>query len=86
MEWLDPSVRVGAYFSSIADALVKLGPYQRDLSLRGAPYDFRKAPSKFFFFTLFSKLFLNPYLDFRGIFVVKKVKLESVYLGSMLYL
>lgn len=46
VEWLDPSHdKTGAYFNSIADALVKIG-YVRNVSLRGAPYDFRKAPSK----------------------------------------
>uniref|UniRef100_A0A8D9FCK2 Group XV phospholipase A2 n=1 Tax=Cacopsylla melanoneura TaxID=428564 RepID=A0A8D9FCK2_9HEMI len=45
VEWLDPSVRIGSYFSSIAAALVPLG-YVRDLSMRGAPYDFRKAPNE----------------------------------------
>ncbi|KAI5708748.1 hypothetical protein M8J76_002447 [Diaphorina citri] len=45
VEWLDPFVRVGSYFSYIAAALVGLG-YQRDLSMRGAPYDFRKAPNE----------------------------------------
>lgn len=47
VEWLDPSHdSTGAYFNTIGDALVKEG-YVRNVSLRGAPYDFRKAPSKF---------------------------------------
>lgn len=46
VEWIDPSqASEGAYFKDIANALVALG-YQRNVSLRGAPYDFRKAPSK----------------------------------------
>lgn len=49
VEWLDPSHdKTGAYFNTIADALVKVG-YVRNVSIRGAPYDFRKAPSKFIF-------------------------------------
>lgn len=45
VEWLDPSHdKAGAYFNSIADALVQIG-YVRNSSIRGAPYDFRKAPS-----------------------------------------
>jgi Lecithin:cholesterol acyltransferase. len=46
VEWIDPShASQGAYFKDIANTLVALG-YQRNVSLRGAPYDFRKAPSK----------------------------------------
>lgn len=50
VEWLDPShASPGAYFKYIGDTLVALG-YQRNLSIKGAPYDFRKAPSKTFYF------------------------------------
>lgn len=46
VEWLDPSHdSTGAYFNSIADSLVKLG-YVRNVSILGAPYDFRKAPNE----------------------------------------
>ncbi|GLV39147.1 uncharacterized protein CBL_06198 [Carabus blaptoides fortunei] len=46
VEWLDPShASSGAYFKDIANTLVTLG-YQRNLSIRGAPYDFRKAPNE----------------------------------------
>ncbi|XP_053606433.1 phospholipase A2 group XV-like [Plodia interpunctella] len=46
VEWIDPSHESpGAYFNSIADALVKIG-YVRNVSIRGAPYDFRKAPNE----------------------------------------
>ena len=46
VEWIDPSqASQGAYFKDIANTLVALG-YQRNVSLRGAPYDFRRAPSK----------------------------------------
>lgn len=46
VEWIDPShASEGAYFVNIGNALVQNG-YKRDLSVRGAPYDFRKAPSK----------------------------------------
>lgn len=52
VEWLDPShSSTGAYFNSIADALVKIG-YVRNISIIGAPYDFRKAPSKYVFFSI----------------------------------
>ncbi|KAM3957550.1 lysosomal phospholipase A and acyltransferase [Aphomia sociella] len=46
VEWIDPSHQSsGAYFNSISDALVKIG-YVRNVSIRGAPYDFRKAPNE----------------------------------------
>lgn len=48
VEWIDPTKNsAGAYFKDIAKALYSMG-YERNKSLRGAPYDFRKAPSKYF--------------------------------------
>lgn len=47
VEWLDPShASAGAYFKDIGNTLVSLG-YKRNVSIKGAPYDFRKAPSKY---------------------------------------
>ncbi|KAI5636029.1 lecithin:cholesterol acyltransferase domain-containing protein [Phthorimaea operculella] len=46
VEWLDPSHQSsGSYFNTIADALVGIG-YVRNVSIRGAPYDFRRAPNE----------------------------------------
>lgn len=46
VEWLDPShAATGSYFTDIANTLVELG-HVRNSTLKGAPYDFRKAPSK----------------------------------------
>ncbi|PSN37787.1 Group XV phospholipase A2 [Blattella germanica] len=46
VELLDPSgAYPGAYFKYIAKFLLDLG-YERNVSLRGAPYDFRKAPNE----------------------------------------
>ncbi|XP_055596081.1 phospholipase A2 group XV-like [Uranotaenia lowii] len=46
VEWIDPShASVGAYFVNIGNALVQNG-YKRDISVRGAPYDFRKGPNE----------------------------------------
>lgn len=46
VEYLDPSkASAGAYFRDLGNALVALG-YERNVSLRGAPYDFRKAPNE----------------------------------------
>lgn len=47
VEWLDPShASSGAYFKDIGNALVSMG-YVRNVTLLGAPYDFRRGPSKF---------------------------------------
>ncbi|XP_025836355.1 group XV phospholipase A2 isoform X2 [Agrilus planipennis] len=46
VEWLDPShASTGAYFKYIGDILVKLG-HERNITIKGAPYDFRKAPNE----------------------------------------
>ena len=46
VEWIDPShASTGSYFKDIANALVKNLSYERKHNIRGAPYDFRKAPS-----------------------------------------
>ncbi|KAG5839777.1 hypothetical protein ANANG_G00208560 [Anguilla anguilla] len=46
LEYLDPSKQsVGMYFFTIAQALADWG-YTRDDDLRGAPYDWRKAPNE----------------------------------------
>lgn len=39
---------IAKYFFGIVHSLVQAG-YQRNIDVRGAPYDFRKAPSKFGF-------------------------------------
>lgn len=45
IEWLDPShASAGSYFKDIANTLVSIG-YERNKTIKGAPYDFRKAPS-----------------------------------------
>lgn len=47
VEYLDPSkASPGNYFKDVGNMLVNQLGYVRNLSLRGAPYDFRKAPSK----------------------------------------
>lgn len=61
VEWLDPSFTkslAGAYFKDVANALASRG-YQRNITLRGAPYDFRKAPSRCFFFRRFEMMLLG---------------------------
>lgn len=46
VEWFDPSEHwFTIYFHDIVTALVKMG-YERNKSVRGAPYDFRKAPNE----------------------------------------
>ncbi|XP_043288690.1 phospholipase A2 group XV-like [Venturia canescens] len=47
VEYLDPSKAYpGSYFKDIGNMLVSDLGYIRNLSLRGAPYDFRKAPNE----------------------------------------
>lgn len=61
VEYIDPSqAKQGAYFKEIGNALVRSG-YVRNVSMRGAPYDFRKGPSKFqnFICKFFDKLLKN---------------------------
>ncbi|XP_028128275.1 phospholipase A2 group XV [Diabrotica virgifera virgifera] len=46
VEWLDPShASTGKYFAEIGNTLVGMG-YVRNVSIKGAPYDFRKAPNE----------------------------------------
>ncbi|XP_064478264.1 phospholipase A2 group XV-like [Ornithodoros turicata] len=46
IEWLDPSqVAPTAYFTNIVEEFILQG-YQRGVNIRGAPYDFRKAPNE----------------------------------------
>lgn len=62
MEWVDDSLiknyDFGAYFTYIAEALVKRR-YVRGETLFGAPYDFRKGPSEFNFKILLSGTYYN---------------------------
>ena len=47
VEFVDPSrMPISGYYNFMVDELIKAG-YKRGIDLRGAPYDFRKAPSKF---------------------------------------
>lgn len=47
VEYVDSSrLPISGYFNVMADQLVKMG-YRRGVDLCGAPYDFRKAPSKY---------------------------------------
>lgn len=47
VEYIDPSkASPGSYFSDIGNMLVNNMGYVRNVSLRGAPYDFRKGPTE----------------------------------------
>lgn len=64
VEWLDPShATTGSYFNAIADVLVSLG-HERNKTIKGAPYDFRKAPNENKqFFIDFKKLVEDTYSE-----------------------
>lgn len=63
VEWLDPSkVTVGSYYSPIVEALIATGKYERGINIRGAPYDFRKAPNELRdYFQVLKKLIEETY-------------------------
>ncbi|KAK4310994.1 hypothetical protein Pmani_017488 [Petrolisthes manimaculis] len=47
VEWLDPSMnRYTGYFKDMANTMVATLGYERGHSLRGAPFDFRRAPNE----------------------------------------
>ncbi len=51
VEFLDSSkYSITTYFGLIAEALVKNAGYTRNLNLKGAPYDWRKAPNELHIF------------------------------------
>ena len=63
VEWLDPSHRYPtSYFFDIVEAMVtsSLG-YVRDSTIRGAPFDFRKAPSRTSWFLSYTFLLCKTY-------------------------
>lgn len=48
VEYIDPSkASPGSYYKDVGNMLVNELGYTRNLSLRGAPYDFRKGPSMY---------------------------------------
>lgn len=63
VEYLDDSrYSVTQYFGAIADALVKKFDYIRGVNIRGAPYDWRKAPNELGeFYKNFTKLIEDTY-------------------------
>ncbi|XP_041375530.1 phospholipase A2 group XV-like [Gigantopelta aegis] len=87
IEWLDPDVHVHysstSYYNPIVEALVLWG-YERDVSIRGAPYDFRKAPNELgqFFFD-FQLLVEDTYVKNNNSKVI--VLAHSMGNANMLY-
>lgn len=62
VEYVDPSrVPVSGYFNGLVDSMIYEG-FVRGHSIRGAPYDFRKAPSLLKFKILNSLTFIFIYL------------------------
>ena len=83
VEWIDPSkASAGNYFATIADTILKFG-YERNVSLRGAPYDFRKAPSKYYSISLrcarVNCRFLHKLDELQDYFVKMKVLVEDTF-------
>ena len=83
VEYIDPSkAAAGNYFATIADAISSFG-YERDVSIRGAPYDFRRAPNENqHFFIDMKALVEDTYTKTNG----SKVALLSHSMGSPMVL
>ncbi|BET03230.1 O-acyltransferase activity [Nesidiocoris tenuis] len=80
VEWLDEGNRLVGYFKDLGNALVDMG-YVRNVSLRGAPYDFRKGPTESGgFFENLQKLVEDTYKLNSG----SKVALISHSMGSQM--
>ena len=63
MEYIDSSkLSISTYFGLIAQAFVSKAGYQRGLNLKGAPYDWRKAPDELVIFEIDSVI---QYLDYN---------------------
>ncbi|XP_055594552.1 phospholipase A2 group XV-like isoform X2 [Uranotaenia lowii] len=66
VEWLSTShASVSSYFVNVANALV-LNEYHRGISIRGAPYDFRKAPIENQNYTIKMKHLIQETYDLNG--------------------
>lgn len=67
LEFLDPSKRsVGTYFYTLVQSMVDWG-YTRDANVRGAPYDWRKAPNENTeYFEALQKLIETMYEDYKS--------------------
>ena len=61
IEFLDTDHLV-KYFAPVVDNLVSLG-YERGVTVRAAPYDFRYGPGKSYFSSHLLLLLLNSYID-----------------------
>lgn len=72
VEYIDSSkLSITTYFGAIADALVKNAGYVRGLNLKGAPYDWRKAPNELHeFFMNLTKLVEETYYQNKGLKVI----------------
>ena len=72
VEYIDSSkLSITTYLGAIADALVKNAGYVRGLNLKGAPYDWRKAPNELHeFFMNLTKLVEETYYQNKGLKVI----------------
>ncbi|XP_055600411.1 phospholipase A2 group XV-like [Uranotaenia lowii] len=66
VEWIDTShASVSSYYANVANAL-SLNGYHRGISIRGAPYDFRKAPNENEMFPVKMKKLVEEAYEING--------------------
>ncbi|XP_071973887.1 lysosomal phospholipase A and acyltransferase isoform X2 [Engystomops pustulosus] len=80
LEFLDPSKRsVGTYFYTLVQNMVGWG-YMRDADIRGAPYDWRKAPNENTeYFEALQKLIETMYEEYRSPVVLIAHSMGNLY-------
>ncbi|XP_063294319.1 phospholipase A2 group XV [Pelobates fuscus] len=80
LEFLDPSKRsVGIYFFTLVENMVQWG-YTRDKNMRGAPYDWRKAPNENKeYFEALRKLVESMYESYGGPVVMIAHSMGNLY-------
>ncbi|KAM4602329.1 lysosomal phospholipase A and acyltransferase isoform 1-T2 [Discoglossus pictus] len=80
LEFLDPSKRnVGTYFYTMVQSMVEWG-YIRDETVRGAPYDWRKAPNENAeYFVALQKLIESMYEEYESPVVLIAHSMGNLY-------